>query len=78
MTFIRRSKPPLSVSAKVTDPLAQEAEREPPFWRRSLPLDVADRAAQIWVICALLPAWRHAAPMLGRAGELALSSGLCR
>ena len=50
----------------------------PPFWRRSLPLDVADRAAQIWVICALLPAWRHAAPMLGRAGELALSSGLCR
>jgi hypothetical protein len=25
-------------------------------------LDVADRAARIWVISALLPAWRHAAP----------------
>jgi hypothetical protein len=47
----------------------------PPFWRRSLPLDVADRAAQIRVICAFLPACRHAAPMLGRA-ERAFSSGV--
>jgi hypothetical protein len=52
--------------------------REPPFWRGSLPLDVADRAAQIWVIWAFLPAWRHAALMLGRADERAFSSGLCR
>ncbi len=54
------------------------AHKEVSFWRRSLPLDVADRAAQIWVICAFLPAWRHAAPMLGRADERAFSSGLCR
>jgi hypothetical protein len=42
-----------------------------------LPLDVAGRAAQIWVICAFLPAWRHAAPMLDRGDERAFSSGLC-
>jgi len=51
---------------------------EPPFWRRSLPLDDTDRTARIWVICALLPVQRYAAPMPGRADERAFSSGLCR
>jgi hypothetical protein len=36
------------------------------------------RCAQIWVICAFLPAWRAAALMLGRAEGRAFSSGLCR
>jgi hypothetical protein len=61
----------------VTDDPGEET-RDPPLWGRSLPVDAADRAARIWVICALLPAWRHAAPMLGRADERAFSSGLCR
>ena len=44
-------------------------DRDPPLWGRFLPVAVAGRAARIWVICALLPAWRHAAPVVGRAGE---------
>ena len=43
----------------------------PTFWGGLLPVDVADRAARIWVICALVPAWRHAAAMLGRVDERA-------
>jgi hypothetical protein len=45
----------------------------PPIWRGPLPLDVADRAAQIWVICA--PPTRMA-DMLDRRSIVPMSGAL--